>query len=119
MNAAAAYQQIAITTQKPGRVIVMLYEGAICLIKQARVCIQNRDYMKKNTALCRAQDILFELNASLNMELGGDLCKHLRSLYTFIWVNLNRANIKNDIELLDRLTAIMEDLAGAWRQISA
>lgn len=109
---------MAVTTQNPGRIIVMLYDGAIRFLKQARIDIQNRDYQKKNAALLRAQEIVFELNASLNMELGGDICKHLRSLYAFIWKSLNQVNVKNDVGLLDRLTAILEELAGAWRKIS-
>lgn len=119
MNAAATYKQMAVTTQNPGRIIVMLYDGAICFLKQARIGIQNGDYPKKNAALLNAQEIIFELNASLNMELGGDISKHLRSLYSFIWKNLNRVNVKNDVGLLDQLTAILEELAGAWRKISA
>lgn len=119
MNATATYRQMTVTTQNPGRIIVMLYDGAIHFLKQARIGIQNRDYQKKNATLLRAQDIVFELNASLNMELGGDISKHLRSLYSFILKNLIRVNIKNDVELLDRLTAILEELAGAWRKISA
>lgn len=110
---------MAVTTQNPGRIIVMLYDGAICFLKQARTGIQNGDYLKKSAALLNAQDIIFELNASLNMELGGDISKHLRSLYSFIWKSINRVNVKNDVVLLDRLTAILEELVWAWRKISA
>jgi flagellar secretion chaperone FliS len=119
MNATNTYQQMAVTTQNPGRIVVMLYDGAIKFLRQARVSILNRDYPKRNAALVRAQEIVFELNASLNMEVGGEISQHLRSLYTFIWVSINRVNIKNDIVLLDRLIRILETLAGAWRQISA
>jgi flagellar protein FliS len=118
MNAATTYQQMSVITQNPGRIIVMLYEGAIRFLKQARIHIQNHDYPQKHTALIRTQDIVFELNASLDMKLGGEITAHLRSLYTFIWVNINRVNVNNDSELLDRLTAILEDMAGAWRKIS-
>jgi flagellar protein FliS len=117
--AADTYQQMAVTTQNQGRLVVMLYEGAIRFLRQAQISIQNRDYPRKNTSLLRAQEIIFELNASLNMELGGEISKRLRSLYTFIWANLSRVNTKNDIVLLDRLITILEDLTGAWRKISA
>lgn len=119
MNAATTYKQMAVTTQNPGRIIVMLYDGAIHCLKQARIGIQSRNYQKKNAALLNAQEIVFELNASLNMELGGDISKNLRTLYSFIWKSLNHVNVKNDVRLLDRLMAILEELAGAWRKISA
>jgi flagellar secretion chaperone FliS len=119
MNAATTYKQMAVTTQNPGQIIVMLYDGAIRFLKQARIHIQSLDYPGKYAALIRAQDIVFELNASLDMEQGGEISKRLRSIYTFVWANVNRVNTKNDIELLDRLIVILEDLAGAWRKISA
>jgi flagellar protein FliS len=119
MQSIQNYKQMAVTTQNQGRLVVMLYDGAIRFLRQARIAIQNRDYPKRNTNVQRAQEIIFELNASLNMELGGEISKHLRSLYTFIWARLNQVNMKNDTVLLDRLTAILENLAGAWRQIVA
>jgi flagellar protein FliS len=119
MNAAMLYQQTAVTTQNQGRLIVLLYDGAIRFLRQARVGMQNGDYAKKSVFLARAQDVVFELNASLNMELGGEISNRLRSVYTFIWTRLSQVNMKNDIAVLDRLIAILEDLAGAWRQISA
>jgi flagellar secretion chaperone FliS len=119
MNAANTYQQVSVTTQNPGRIVVMLYDGAIRFIKEAKIHIQNRNYPQKHAALIRAQDIVFELNASLDMEAGGEISGRLRSLYTFVWTNLNRANVRNDVELLNRMIVILEELAGAWRKISA
>ena len=118
MQALQNYKQVAVTTQNQGRLIIMLYDGAIRFLRQARIAIQNREYQKRNSNIQRAQEIIFELNASLNMELGGEISKRLRSLYTFIWGRLNQVNTKNDIVLLDRLTGILETLAGAWRHIS-
>jgi flagellar protein FliS len=119
MNAATTYQQVALTTQNQERIVVLLYEGAICFLRQARLGMQNRRYAEKSLFLAKAQDIVFELNASLNMEVGGDIPSRLRALYAFVWAKLNQVNAKNDIPLLDRLIAILETMAGGWRQISA
>jgi flagellar protein FliS len=116
MNTATTYQQVALTTQNQERIVVLLYEGAIRFLRQARFGMQNRRYAEKSLFLAKAQDVLFELNASLNMEVGGEIAKNLRSIYTFLWTRLTRMNIKNDVALLDRMIHILEDLAKAWKQ---
>ncbi|MBN2513838.1 MAG: flagellar export chaperone FliS [Sedimentisphaerales bacterium] len=119
MNPAAIYRQNAVTTQTRSQIVVLLYEGAVRFMKQAHTEIHKQNYAAKSICLGRAQEIIFELNASLNMDVGADIAKNLRSLYTFVWTRLNEVNIKNDTVLLERLIRIFEDLAGAWRQISA
>lgn len=119
MQALQTYKQTAVITQNQGQIVVLLYDGAIRFLRQARIAIQSKDYQKKGSLLQRAQDIVFELNASLNMEQGGEISQRLRAIYTFIWTRLNQVNLNNDTVLLDRLTAILENLAGAWRQICA
>lgn len=119
MNPAMLYRQNAIDTQNRSQIVVLLYEGALRFMKQALLDIYNHNYGARSIALGRTQEIIFELNASLNMEVGADVAKNLRSLYTFVWTRLNEVNVKNDAVLLGRLIRILEDLAGAWRQISA
>jgi flagellar protein FliS len=119
MNAAKTYQQVALTTQTQEQIVVLLYEGAIRFLRQARLGVQNYEYAKKSFFLAKAQDIIFELNASLDMEVDKKISSRLRSIYAFLWTKLNQVNAKNDIPLLDQLIAILESLAGGWRQISA
>ncbi len=119
MNPAAIYRQNAVTTQSPLQIVVSLYDGALRFMKQAHMDIHRKDYSARRVSLSRAQDIVFELNASLNMQAGADIAKNLRALYTFVCTRLNEVNTKNDAVLLERLIGIFEDLAGAWRQLSA
>lgn len=118
MNYLENYRQNTITTQMPGQVIVLLYEGAIRFLKQAQRAVENQDYAQKGYSLGRAQDIIYELNASLNMDAGGEIAQNLRSLYTFIWIQLNRINLNNDSSMLKRLLGMLEQMAGAWKTIS-
>ena len=116
MSVAETYRQNAITTQAPGQVVVMLYDGAVRFLKQALHAIESRDYARKSHALGRAQDVVFELNASLNLEVGGEVAQNLRSLYAFIWSQMRQINMRNDAVMLRRIIVILEDLSGAWRQ---
>jgi len=119
MNPAALYRQNAVTTQTRSQLVVLLYDGALRFMKQALLEIRNHHYASKSASLGRAQEIIFELNASLNMEAGADIARNLRSLYTFVWTRLKEVNVKNDAVIMERLIRIFEELAGAWRKISA
>lgn len=119
MNAAAVYKETNVTTQTDGKLIVMLYEGAIGFLKRAQLSIENNDPAGKNQAICRARDIIFELNASLNLELGGHVAQNLRALYNFIWRYLSDANIKNDPQMLQKVINMLSELGDAWRKIAS
>ena len=118
MNATEIYQETAISTQNKGRLVVMLYDGAIRFLHQARQAMQVGDYAKKSEALAKARDIVFELNQALNLQEGGSLAQNLRSLYNFLWRYIGQAGIQNNLEMIDKSIHILEDLAGAWRKIS-
>ncbi len=57
MKALEAYQQAAVTTQSKGRLIVMLYDGAIKFLKLAIKELEARNYAAKGQYINRAQDI--------------------------------------------------------------
>ena len=119
MNAAVMYEEINVTTQNSGRLIVMLYDGAIGFLKKAQQCIAQGDAAGKNQAISRTRDIIFELNASLNMEDGGHVARNLRSLYNFIWRYLSDANIKNDPQMLQKVINMLSELGSAWKKIAS
>jgi flagellar protein FliS len=117
MSISETYLETAVSTQNKGRVVVLLYEGAIRFLHQGRIAIQNGNYAQKTTALAKARDIILELNQSLNLEEGGALAQNLRSLYNFLWRYIGQAAIQNNIEMLDKSIHILEDLASAWRKV--
>ncbi len=119
MDVVSVYQENAVDTQSRGRLIVMLYDGAIKFLRQAQQCIASNDIPGRNRSINKARDIIFELNTSLNMEQGGRIAQNLRSLYNFIWRYLGDANLKNDPRMLDKVIGMLDDLAGAWRKITA
>jgi len=73
MNGIGAYQQTTIGTQSKGRLIVMLYDGAIKFMKLAVKELEAGDYAAKGQYINRAQDIISELNAVLDMDGGGEI----------------------------------------------
>jgi len=118
MKGIETYQQAAISTQSKGRLIVMLYDGAIKFMKLAIQEIEAGNWVAKAQYLSRAQDILSELNAVLDMEGGGEIAQNLRRLYAFMNRRLFQANAKKDPQMIREVISLMEDLNQSWKAIT-
>jgi flagellar secretion chaperone FliS len=118
VNGLEAYQSTAVLTQSKGRLMVMLYEGAIKFLKLAIQEMEAKNYEAKGRYIGKAQDIIWELNSAMNMEIGGETTKNLRSLYLYMNRQLNRANIKVDPENCREVISLLETLNSSWRIIA-
>jgi flagellar secretion chaperone FliS len=118
MNGFSAYQETSIMTQNRGRLVVMLYDGAIRFLKQAIDDLERQDYAAKGVHIRKALDIIFELNTVLDMEKGGQIVQNLRALYNFMQQHLSEANAKKDPQMIRDVIAVLEELNQGWRAIA-
>lgn len=116
-NAANVYFQTQIGTTGQGEIVVMLFDGALRYLAQARGKMLDRDYAAKGILISRALDIVNELDSSLNLELGGDLAQNLHQLYFLCTTRLLQANLKLDMEKLDSVVDILTSLRGAFAEV--
>ena len=119
MKGLTAYQEISVTTESKGRLIVMLYDGAIKFMKLAIREMEAKNFEAKGQYISKAQDIINELNTVLDMEAGGDIASNLRQLYFFMTRHLSKANSKNDPQMVREVISLMEELNIGWRTISS
>ena len=118
MKGFAAYQDSAVTTQSKGRLIVLLYDGAIKFMKLAIKELEAKNYEAKGRYINKAQDIINELNAVLDMNAGGEIATNLRKLYCFMNNRLSEANIKRDPKMIREVIELMEELNQSWKAIA-
>ena len=118
MKGIETYQEAAVTTQSKGKLVVMLYEGAIKFLKLAIKDIEAGNTEEKGKYISKAIDILFELNAVLDMEAGGDVATNLRNLYLFMGRHLTEANAKQDIGKIEDIIKLLEELNQGWKAIT-
>ena len=118
MNGIGTYQQTAIGTQSKGRLIVMLYDGAIKFMKLAIKELEAGNHAAKGQYIGRAQDIISELNAVLDMDGGGEVAQNLRKLYLFMSRRLNQANVHRDPDMIREVITLMEELNQSWKAIT-
>lgn len=123
-NAYSAYQKNNISTASQGRLVVLLYEGAIKHLNSARNLLGENTKLKPNQIeqfgihIQKAQAIITELQVSLDMEKGGEIAKNLMSLYLYFNEELLSANINQNKEKIDSVIKMLSDLAEAWRTIA-
>jgi flagellar protein FliS len=118
MDGITAYQENSVSTQSKGRLVVMLYDGAIKFMKLAIIEMEKKNYEAKGRYLNKAMDIINELNAVLDMEGGGEIASNLRSLYLFMNRHLTQANVKCDPQLVRDVIKLMEELNQSWKAIT-
>jgi len=117
MNGVEAYQETSVGTQSKGRLIVLLYEGAIKFMNLAIKELQAENYEAKGRYIIRAQDIINELNAVLDTKAGGEIAANLRKLYCFMNSRLSQANIKRDPQMIREVIVLMQQLNESWKAI--
>ena len=115
MEKFGAYQDTAVTTQSKGRLIVMLYDGAIKFLKLAIEEIEKKNPEAKGKYIIKAKDIINELNMVLDMEAGGEIAANLRRLYLFMNRHLSEANIKQDPQKIREVITLLEELIKAGK----
>ena len=118
MNGVDIYKEHAIGTQNKGRLIVMLYDGAIKFLKMALNEMEAGNYGEKGRYIGKAQDIINELNAVLDIDAGGEVAANLRKLYLFMTKRLNEANISKDPNMVRDVIKMMEELNQSWKAIT-
>lgn len=123
-NGANAYAKVGMETgviaASPHKLIVMLFEGAIVAITQAKTHMQAGQFEAKGKSITKAVLIVDEgMRGSLDKKAGGEIAVNLDALYGYIIQCLMRANLRNDQALLDEAQALLTDLKTTWEAIGS
>jgi flagellar protein FliS len=120
---ATAYRQVGVQTgvsqASPHQLVTMLFDGLVDAIVEARGAMRNAQIDTKGRAIGRAVRIVEEgLKACLDMNAGGALATDLRDLYTYMTLQLTKANRFNDENPLDEVQKLIEPVRSAWASIA-
>lgn len=113
-NPYGQYKQNTVMTASPQELTLMLYNGALKFIGLSKIHIEKKDIPKANESIIRAQDIIQELNITLNMDY--EMSTGLRSIYTYILEVLVDANISKEIKYLDEAAEMVTELRDTWKE---
>ncbi len=116
--ARAQYNQDAILSASPGRLLTMLFDRLMLDLQRAEAAQSEQDWNRASGYLIHAQDIVAELAGTLDVERwdGG---QNLLAIYLFSSTKLVSANVEHSIERTREVIAIMEPLRQTWHEAAA
>lgn len=109
----------ASTTIPPLEQIVMLYDGAMLRVREARAAIERGDVEARYRATSRATAIVDALQACLDHEQGGEIAALLDRYYTYLSLRLAAVNIRNDPAICDEILARLAEMRASWAELAA
>ncbi len=123
-SAAQAYRTVqTTTTADPGRLVVMLFDGATRLLRQGQRAAERRDFPRYAESVSRAHAIINELATVLDRDAGGEAAENLARLYDFMLGRLAHAlasmNPHDLEEVLKPLQSIRDGFDAAAERASA
>ena len=113
------YSHNEIATSSQGRLIIMMYEGAVKFVNLAIEGVDSKDLSKKGIYINKTHDIINELSLALDMKKGGEIAQKLEALYQYILRQLTLANIKSDRKALESILKVLAPLLEAWTELFA
>lgn len=116
-RSADQYKQMQIKTASPGKLLLMLYQGAAKFMKLAKKNIKEGKIEESHKNIIKAQNIILELQSTLNKEQGGEIAVQLESLYDFIYRELIQANLNKNTKHLDNVIPLVEELFVTYKEI--
>jgi len=113
-----SYKKAQVQTANQGKLIVMMYDGAVKFMRSAVESIKHKKYDQAHKNIVRAEDIITELLLALDYDKGGEIAKKLASLYIFFNQQLLEANIAKSAEPIETVVKLMSELRESWDKIS-
>jgi flagellar protein FliS len=113
----ASYLEQQVLTASRGQLVVLLYDGIIRFLRQADVAMGEGASAHANDRIGRAEAIINELQATLDMRQGR-ISENLEGIYVFWKKCLWEIRMEKDREKLARIITMVGSLRDAWAQIA-
>lgn len=111
------YKKVDVETASQGKLIVMMFNGAIQRAEEAKRQIERGKIEGVHNNLIRAQEIIAELRGALNMRAGGEIAQNLDRVYEYFQHLLIMANIRKDVEPITECVSGLSSMRDTWQQV--
>ena len=117
-NALNVYKNVGnygtVDAASPHQLIQLLLDGARQKIAAAKGYMQRNEVSSKGEFIGKAINIVEGLRISLDREQGGETAANLDNLYEYMGRRLLQANLDDDSQLLDEVSALLQEISSAW-----
>jgi flagellar protein FliS len=113
-----AYRKVEAQSRSPLELVVMLYDGALASLTEARSAAAHGDARRQSVAVSKALAIVCSLQETLNLSEGGSVAAELDRLYTYASRRLLDVTVKKDVAALVEVHKLLTCLRSAWHEIA-
>ena len=114
-NPYEVYRRNQVQTATPAELVLMLYDGALKFVNVAHEAIEKGDIEKANTNIQKADDIIVELQVTLNHRYA--VATDFDNVYKYIRDRLLWANMKKDNDILQEAHDSIETMRETWKEV--
>jgi flagellar secretion chaperone FliS len=116
-KAQQAYKTTSVQTAGQGRLIVMLFEGAIRFMNQFNDDVKERRIESAHNNSIKAQRIMTELILALDHSKGGEISRAIEAAYDDIRRRMTVSNIRKDVETSNGVIRDLEQFRETWIEV--
>lgn len=112
------YAREAVATASPAKLVTMLYDRLLKDLADAEEGLGVRDVPASHAALMHAQEIVYELNSTLDTTVWKE-GEALRRLYLWVIEELTAANLQKDAVHVRNARDVIAPIRDAWHEVAA
>src|ERR1700722_9248235 len=120
----AVRSHVQFADASPARLVQVMFEHILSNLAIAQGCMERirdnvpyADVVAKGKAIGKAVRLIGPLDASLNMEQGGQIAENLHNLYLYMLGRLTTANLHNDAQIVVEVSNLVGKIKTGWDQI--
>ena len=107
-----------IASASPTKLVAMLYERAIALLRETVEAIEAGDIERRWRANGKASEVISHLWGTLDHERGGQIAENLDRLYGFITMRLTMVDVENNARAARDVIELLEPLRRSWQELA-
>jgi flagellar protein FliS len=117
MDARSSYREGAVLGASPAQLVILLYEQAIQDLRRALIALEKGDIEQRTREINHAIVIIGQLQATLDMERGGEVAKNLERFYDLLRGSMVAAQVNQSARILRQQISDLVLLHGAWLEV--
>ncbi len=107
-----------IMSASPAKLVAMLYERAITLLRETIEAIEAGDVERRWRANGKATEVVSHLWGTLDRDRGGEIAENLNRVYGFMIMRLTMVDVENDAQAAREVIELLEPLRRSWHELA-
>lgn len=113
----AAYKAAHQTTDNKTQQVIMIYDGILRTVYQAKQAILDNDLEARFNLLEKVSQVVIALQASLDFENGGEIAVTLDGYYDVLFSKIHLIHQSNNPADCDALIEAIKGMRGSWQYV--